>query len=53
MLWMVPIAARSIADSAFLPLGVWTMLAVLILFVRRATAEAMMPAQSRTNSPAV
>ena len=54
MLWMVPIVARSMAELAFLPLGVWTMLAVLILFVRRATAETpMMAAQSRTNSPAV
>ena len=26
MLWMVPIVARSMAGSAFLPLGVWTML---------------------------
>jgi alpha-1,2-mannosyltransferase len=54
MLWMVPIVARSMAGAAFLPLGVWTMLAALILFVRRATTEtSMMAAQSRTNSPAV
>ncbi|MPZ37975.1 MAG: DUF2029 domain-containing protein [Rhizobiales bacterium] len=34
VLWMVPIAARSIADVTFLPVGVWAMLAALILSIR-------------------
>lgn len=55
-LWMAPIAARSVAEYAFLPLGVWAMIAVLILFMRRAAVGPSLPmviAQSRTNSPAV
>ena len=39
MLWMTPIAARSIADVALLPLGVWAMMTVLILSLRSAPAE--------------
>lgn len=54
VLWMAPIAARSLADLALVPLGVWAMLAVLILFVRSAATERSLPSmiatQSRTNS---
>jgi alpha-1,2-mannosyltransferase len=56
VLWLSPIAARSLAQFAFLPLGVWAMMAVLILFVRRTASEPSLPiatTQSRTNSPAV
>jgi alpha-1,2-mannosyltransferase len=56
VLWMAPIAARSLADVAFLPLGVWAMMAVLILFIRSAAIEQPSPliaTQSRTNSRAI
>jgi glycosyl transferase family 87 len=56
LLWIAPIAARSVAQFAFLPLGVWAMLGVLILFVHRAATEPsrpMLASGSRTNSPAV
>jgi alpha-1,2-mannosyltransferase len=52
-LWMAPIAARSIAQVTLLPVGVWAMLAVLILSIRNAPAEraaAITTTQSRTNS---
>jgi hypothetical protein len=55
-LWMVPLVARSVAEVAFLPIGVWTMIAVLILFVHRTMAErsvAMVARQSTTNSQAI
>ena len=39
VLWLAPIAARSMAESAFLPIGVWAMIAALILFVRGATSQ--------------
>ncbi|MBX9772965.1 MAG: DUF2029 domain-containing protein [Xanthobacteraceae bacterium] len=55
MLWMVPLVARSMAEYALLPLGVWTMLAAFILFVGRATNEPLpsMVTQSRTNSATI
>ena len=56
MLWMAPIAARSLADVALLPLGVWAMLAVLILSMRSTAAEQPLPVaatRSRTSSPAI
>jgi Glycosyltransferase family 87 len=56
VLWMAPIAARSLADVALLPLGVWAMLAVLILSMRSTAAEQPLPVaatRSRTNSPAI
>lgn len=56
LLWMAPIAARSLAEFAFLPIGVWTMAAVLILFVRRTAVNPSLPmvaTRSRTNSPAL
>ena len=57
VLWMVPIVARSIADVALLPLGVWAMIAVLDSFVRSAAAEPIIAARSRhqgrTNSRAI
>ena len=34
VLWLAPIAARSMAEYALLPIGVWAMIAALILFVR-------------------
>jgi hypothetical protein len=52
-LWMAPIAARSIAQVTLLPVGVWAMLAVLILSIRNAPDErsvAMTATESRTNS---
>ena len=52
-LWLVPIVARSGAEYALLPIGVWTMIAALILFVRGAAAEQPLPLQSRTNSRAI
>jgi alpha-1,2-mannosyltransferase len=51
-LWIVPIAARSIAEYTFLPIGVWAMIAALILFVRGAPAAQPLAAQSRTSSRA-
>lgn len=56
LLWMTPIAARSLAQFAFLPFGVWAMIAVLILFVHRAAVDPsrpMLARESRTNSPAI
>ena len=56
VLWMAPIAARSLANVALLPLGVWAMMAVLILFVRSAAAEPSLPSiatPGRTNSRAI
>ncbi len=52
-LWLAPIAARSVAEYAFLPIGVWAMIAALILFVRGAPAAQPLAAQSRTNSRAL
>jgi alpha-1,2-mannosyltransferase len=55
-LWLAPIAARSLAEFAFLPIGVWTMMAALILFVRRTAAGpslSIVATRSRTNSPAL
>ena len=51
-LWLVPIVARSVAEYALLPIGVWAMIAALILFVRIAAAEQplQLAPQSRTNS---
>jgi alpha-1,2-mannosyltransferase len=34
LLWMAPAVARSLADATYLPIGVWAMIAVLLLFVR-------------------
>lgn len=52
MLWLAPIVARSVAQYTFLPIGVWAMIAVLILFVRGASAEERLTlaAHSKTNS---
>ena len=53
LLWLAPIAARSAADFAWLPIGVWAMLAVLIVALRGAAADRPLPlvaTQSRTNS---
>jgi hypothetical protein len=36
VLWFAPLVARSIAQVTFVPLGVWAMLAVFILILRRA-----------------
>jgi alpha-1,2-mannosyltransferase len=52
-LWLAPIAARSVAEYAFLPIGVWAMIAALILFVRGAPVAQPLPAQSRTSSRAL
>ena len=35
VLWLVPLIARSIAQLTFIPLGVWAMLAVFMLVLRR------------------
>jgi hypothetical protein len=35
-LWLVPLVARSVAQVTFVPLGVWAMLAVFMLVLRRA-----------------
>jgi alpha-1,2-mannosyltransferase len=52
-LWLAPIAARSVAEYAFLPIGVWAMIAALILFVRGAPVAQPLRAQSRTSSRAL
>ena len=42
-LWLVPLAARSVAELALLPLAMPAMLCVLVLILRRAAAEAGSP----------
>ncbi|HXF89884.1 MAG TPA: glycosyltransferase family 87 protein [Xanthobacteraceae bacterium] len=44
-LWFVPLVARSIAEYAFIPLGIWTMLGVFVLVLRRAAGDAQHTAQ--------
>jgi hypothetical protein len=39
VLWMVPVVARSGADFTLIPIGVWTMIAVLILSLRDQTDD--------------
>jgi hypothetical protein len=41
LLWIVPLAARSIAEFAFVPIGLWAMLTVFALVVRRAALESV------------
>lgn len=56
LLWMAPIAARSIAEATLLPIGVWAMLAVLILSIRGTAADRPWPlvaTPSRTNSRSI
>ena len=43
MLWLAPIAARSIAEFTLLPIGVWAMIAVLIVSMRSATVDQSLP----------
>lgn len=38
-LWFMPLIARSVAQFAFLPLGVWTMAAIFALIVARAARD--------------
>jgi len=45
-LWLVPLFARSVAQTTFVPLGVIAMLAVFTLLIRRALAESAVPAAS-------
>jgi hypothetical protein len=40
LLWFVPLFTRPVAQYAFLPLGVWAMLVVFVLTLRRAAADA-------------
>ena len=40
LIWFVPLFARALAQYTFIPLGVWTMLAVFVLVLRRARADA-------------
>jgi len=56
VLWMAPIAARSIADVTFLPVGVWAMIAALILSLRCRAADEPVPTvatQGTTHSRAI
>jgi alpha-1,2-mannosyltransferase len=53
VLWMVPIAARSIADVTLLPIGVWAMLAALILSIRRDQSAPVIATTSTTSSRAI
>jgi alpha-1,2-mannosyltransferase len=39
LLWLAPLVARSVAQFALIPLGVWAMLAVFALIVGRCMAE--------------
>jgi hypothetical protein len=41
LLWFVPLFTRVIAQYTFLPLGVWAMILVLVLVLRRAAAGAI------------
>ncbi len=50
VLWMVPIAARSIADVTHLPIGVWAMFAALILSIRRDQSAPVTASASSTSS---
>ncbi|HWP26551.1 MAG TPA: glycosyltransferase family 87 protein [Xanthobacteraceae bacterium] len=43
-LWFVPLVARSIAEYALIPLGIWTMLAVFTLVLRRSARDVQHPA---------
>ena len=53
-LWLVPLVARSVTLATFIPLGVWSMLAVLVALLRRAAtdpdrqAPALSPGARRT-----
>ena len=38
-LWFVPMFARAVAEYTFIPIGVWAMLAVFVLSLRRAASE--------------
>jgi hypothetical protein len=53
VLWMVPIAARSIADVTLLPVGVWAMLAALILSIRHGQSAPVTATASSTSSRAI
>jgi len=56
LLWMVPLVARSIADFTLLPVGVWAMVAALILCMRSAVIDpslTLLAPQGRTNSQAI
>jgi alpha-1,2-mannosyltransferase len=53
LLWMVPVVARSGANLTLVPIGVWTMMAVLILALRDHAADGLSPVVAqpgRTNS---
>jgi len=39
LLWLVPLLARSFAEFAFVPLGVWAMLLMFMLIIRRAADQ--------------
>jgi len=43
VLWMVPLVARSTADFTLLPVGVWAMIAVVILSMRSAAIDQSLP----------
>jgi hypothetical protein len=45
-LWFVPLVARSVAEYAFVPVGVWTMLTVFALVLWRAAQDATQTAGS-------
>ena len=56
VLWMVPLVARSTADFTLLPVGVWAMIAVLILSTRSAAIDQSLPLvapRGTTNSRAI
>ncbi len=50
-LWFVPLVARSIAEYALIPLGIWTMLAVFVLMLRRAAGDAQHAAPLAARTP--
>ena len=56
VLWMVPLVARSTADFTLLPVGVWAMIAVVILSMRSAAIDQSLPLvapRGTTNSRAI